>query len=691
MVIRLKKMIFSSLTVFLSLSLSIPQASAAKREMAKPEVEYRVKGKLTVNGKEFKDLNGNGKLDPYENWQLSDDERVKDLVSQMTLEERAGMLLIPEFPEFKEGKLVLPNKMINQNTRYFIYREFPNADVIANYNNQLQEAAEESRLGIPAIVISNPRNHSDAPSIPEDFDMDKSGQFSYWPSPLGLAATRDLDLIAEFAKIASKEYRAVGIRKLFGYSADVATDPLWPRIDETFGEDPQIISDIIFRVVKGFQGDILNENSVTTTTRHYPGGGAREKGKDPHFEEGRYNIYPTEGSLKRIHLPPFRAAIEADTTSIMPYYAYPSNESAEQGLPHFSEDQQFEEVGFAYNKGFIDDYLRKELGFLGYVNSDTSTIIDKAWGVQNLSVEARFAKALNAGTNIFSGTANPAPIVNAVKQGLVDEQKVNRSVTYLLTEMMKLGLFENPYVDPKKSLEVVNNPASQERADLAHRKSVVLLRNENSLLPLTTEKIKGVKLYVEVFPGGDNGKNTQQLKEKIRKYDAGITITERLEDATHAFVWVKPKQNLLKRKPTLTIGPDTGIDNVNRIMEIQKKVPTITAINMRSPWLINEIEPNAAAVIATFGVKTEAVVDVIRGKFNPTGKLPFTLPANQKAVDNEIGDIPGFLEVPSYVYRAKNGDEYGYKFGLSYGSETNARSSIIDELKKGIAEVIIEN
>jgi len=272
-------------------------------------------------------------------------------------------------------------------------------------------------------------------------------------------------------------------------------------------------------------------------------------------------------------------------------------------LPHFSATKQFEEVGFAINKPFID-YLRKELRFLGYVNSDTSAILDKAWGAKNLSVEQRFAKALNAGTNIFSGVTNPTPIVNAVKQGLVSEARVNRSVTYLLTEMMKLGLFENPYVDPKKALAVVDNPASQQRADLAHRKSVVLLRNGNNVLPFSDTKIGKIKLYVEAFPGGTNGENTQELKETIRKYDAKITITDQLEGATHALVWVKPKQDFMKRKPTLTIGPDTGITNVNRIIEIQKKVPTVTAINMRSPWLINQIEPNAAAVISTFGVKT---------------------------------------------------------------------------------------
>ena len=200
MKVRLRKILSTSLAVFLSVSLFIPQAKAVNKQNVQPEMEYRVKGKLSVNGKEFKDLNGNGKLDPYENWQLSDDERVKDLVSQMTLEEKAGLLIIPEFPKFEAGKLVLPNKMINQTTRYFIFRESPSADVIANYNNQLQEAAENTRLGIPVVIISNPRNHSEALTAAGGLNMDQPGQFSFWPGPLGLAATRDLDLIAEFSQ-----------------------------------------------------------------------------------------------------------------------------------------------------------------------------------------------------------------------------------------------------------------------------------------------------------------------------------------------------------------------------------------------------------------------------------------------------------------------------------------------------------
>ena len=453
-------------------------------------------------------------------------------------------------------------------------------------------------------------------------------------------------------------------------------NPLWSRILETFGESPKLIADINYTLIKGFQGEELDENSVSLTTKHFPGGGARFLGRDPHFKEGNFNIYPTKGSLQKYHLPPFIAAIEAGTTSILPYYAYPSNQSADQGLPPFNENQQFEEVGFIFNKPFITDLLREKLGFKGYVNSDTGAAVDMAWGVEDLSLEERIAKALDAGANIFSGQKDPQPIINAVEQGLVGEEKINQSVAYLLTEMMNLGLFENPYVDPKRALEVVNNPASKEKADVAHRKSIVLLRNDQNLLPLNDKKIKDIKLYVESFPAGEQNANTIAFRKTIQKYDPDITLTDRLEEATHALVWIKPKQDLLSRPPSISIGPETHIHNKNRIIEIQKTVPTITVIDFSSPWLIQEIEPNAAAVIGTFGVKTEALMDVIRGKFNPTGKLPLTIPASPEAVANEKGDVPGFDEAPSYVYQAKSGDKYGYGFGLSYNTEHKEAKSI---------------
>ena len=550
MKLKRKKVLNSMCTILLSFLIVVPTVNAKDDH---PKVLAQVKETLTVNGKVFKDLNSNGKLDDYENWELSVEKRVADLISQMTLEEKAGLMMIPEFQDIEGSKMQQPDNLIDQHARYFIYRKTPSADVIAETNNQLQERTEGTRLGIPAVLISNPRNHyttiADISNLEEAEDYyitakDEPGQFTIFPDSLGLAATRDLNLVREFAQIARKEWTSSGLRKMYGYNADVATQPLWSRILETFGESPKLIADINYTLIKGFQGEELDENSVALTTKHFPGGGPRFLGRDPHFEEGNFNIYPTKGSLQKYHLPPFIAAVEAGTTSILPYYAYPSNQSADQGLPPFNENQQFEEVGFIFNKPFITDLLREKLKFKGYVNSDTGAAVGMAWGVKDMPIEARVAKALEAGANIFSGQKDPQPIIKAVEQGLVSEEKINRSVAYLLTEMMNLGLFENPYVDPKRALEVVNDPASKEKADVAHRKSIVLLRNDQNLLPLNDKKIKDIKLYVESFPAGEQNANTIEFKETIQKYDPDITLTDRLEEATHALVWIKPKQDL---------------------------------------------------------------------------------------------------------------------------------------------------
>jgi beta-glucosidase len=670
------------------------------------KVEARVKNMITVNGNEFRDLNGNGVLDPYENWELPVEERVKDLVSRMTLEEKAGLMTISSqfmpnsnrmfgyrgeqitdesgtlnetevvittnfFSKPGDETYVLKKPLLNKagttkgildlNLRYFIIRDNPPAAQLAEWINKIQEVAEGSRLGIPVVMVSNPRNHKG--NLAHGF-MEASGEFSLWPGELGLAATADAETVREFAEIAAKEWRASGITKGYAYMADIATDPLWMRYNGTFGEDPELVAELIKAVIEGFQGKELGTESVSLTTKHFPGGGARHKGHDPHYKWGSFNPYPTPGSLYKYHIPPFKAAIEAGSTSIMPYYSYPSNENSEQQL---KDGEKFEEVGFAFNKKIIKDILRDELGFKGYINSDTGIINMMPWGVEDITIEERYAKALKAGVNIFSDEADPTTLINTVKQGLVSEELFDQSVTFLLTEMMKLGLFENPYVNPELAQKIAKDPASQAKADEAHRKSVVLLRNENQLLPLTDDKIKDVKLYVEVLTKTDAQGQTNLLKESIRNHDRAITVVDNEEEATLALLFVAP--SAVEDRPDspllVALAPETGVD-VSRIKEIEGKLPTIVTINMLNPWLIGDIEPEAGAVLSTFGIKYEALLDVIRGRFNPTGKLPFTLPANQEVLDEAPGDIPGYDKGSEYIYKDKEGHEYKFGFGLSY-------------------------
>ncbi|MEH7014131.1 glycoside hydrolase family 3 N-terminal domain-containing protein [Neobacillus niacini] len=703
---KIKKAAVLSAGALMLSSLVIPYASADRGNENKaavktvPQLSVTSKEVLTVNGKEYKDLNNNGKLDKYENWELPVNARVKDLVKQMTLEEKAGMMLISshymgnsrscpdtvgsltceqdtettinrwsvpgqQFYEFNPPivEASAATKGIQErNLRYLIIRDNPSAKDLATWINELQEIAEDTRLGIPVVMTSNPRNH--AGNLAFGFS-EASGQFSVWPGELGLAATRDAELVKEFGQIAAKEWTSTGIRKGYMYMADVVTDPLWNRINGTFGEHPDLASEMIYAVIKGFQGEELGTDSVSLTTKHFPGGGARQDGHDPHYEWGKFNPYPTEGSLYKYHLPSFKAAIAAGTTSIMPYYAYPSNEYS---VPQLKNGEEFEEVGFAYNKRLITDLLRKELKFQGYINSDTSIIYAMPWGVENLTKPERYAKAINAGTDIVSGEADPTDLIKAVKDGLIKEKRIDEAVSRLLTEMMELGLFENPYVNPDQAQQIADDPASQAKADEAHRKSIVLLRNDQDTLPLKDENVQDIKLYVEVFSSGTSASTrTADLKKSITQYDPSIQVVDNLEDATHALVYAIP--NTVADRPdvplSVALGAETGI-NVERIKEIEEAVPTILTVNMTSPWLIGEIEENAAATLAVFGVKAEALVDVIRGKFAPTGKLPFTIPANQEAVDNNNGDVPGYDEDPSYVYRDKDGNAYGFDFGLTY-------------------------
>ncbi|MDR7304338.1 glycoside hydrolase family 3 protein [Haloactinomyces albus] len=635
---------------------------------------------IEVEGKRFRDLNGNGRLDPYENWHLPAKVRAADLVRRMTLEEKAGLMQISS--ERSRGQSSSPSptgeavaSIERRHLRYLIIRDDPTAEVLATRANEYQEIAEGTRLGIPVVFTSNPRNHINGEGT---FGVSEAGgEFSTWPGELGLAATRDPALVKEFAQVAAAEWRASGIHKMYGYMADTATDPRWTRVSGTFGEHPGLAADMTTAIVEGFQGEELGKGSVSLTIKHFPGGGARSGGRDPHFAWGQNQLWPTEGSLSKYHLPPFQAAIEAGTTSIMPYYSKPVNEGSAQQLPKhlwYSEDQQFEEVAFAYNKSLLQGLLRDEMGFSGYVNSDSGVIDGKPWGVENLTEPERYAKAVKAGTNLFSDTNEPAPLIEAVNTGLLSESDLDPSVTFLLTEMFELGLFEDPYVDPQRAQRIADDPESQAKADKAHRKSVVLLRNDQDLLPITDKDVTDVKLYVEAFTEEGAAKASTALAERIAEYDPSITIVDTPEEATHALLSVRPSLSVFEDDtrgdpPSVELGKDsdTGID-VERIRALQSRVEnTILQINMGNPWLINEIEPGADAVLATFSVKPEAIVDVLRGEYAPTGKLPLTVPAGKEAVESNASDVPGYAERPGYAYVDSAGNTYEYGFGLSYG------------------------
>ena len=658
---------------------AVAQTSPDKKQ---PFLGHRSAKLINVGKLQFKDLNRNGKLDAYEDWRLSNDARAKNLLSQMSVEQKVGFMLISttrlkndrsfdtqrstdsissDFNEedqvqsmnmFTRKPLPLPMMMAAGTTkgvtqfhlRHFILRANASTAITAAWANKLQALCEADGLGIPAIIASNPRNH-----ITKDASIGLSvgtTSFSTWPGELGLSATRDLKLIHEFADIARQEWAAVGLRKGYMYMADLATEPRWQRVEGTFGENAEWVAKMMHEIVTGFQGTKLSSSSVALTTKHFPGGGAGVGGQDPHFSWGKYEHFP--GKMFQNNLIPFKAAIKASTSAIMPYYSIP------QGT-------QYEEIAYAYNKPVITGLLRDSLGFKGIINSDTGPIEMMPWGAENLSIKERYKKTLEAGVNLYSGSADPTPLLETVKSGMVDIKLVDNSVYRLLMEKFELGLFENPYVDEKKAAAFVGNPALQAKADLAMRKSIVLLRNENKALPIKQK----TKVYFETYFQKRGAPSANNVFQPL-KNNHDIEFVKTPEEADMILLWITPGSKSLfeSNGSPIYLSLSKNAVDINYINALAAKKPTILAVNYTNPWVIDEIyneqtKKHFAGVLATFGTTTDALLDIITGKFKPSGKMPFTTPISEDQAQQQLSDVPGYLK----------GKQYGlfwYDEGLQY-------------------------
>ena len=605
---------------------------------------------VEVSGLRFADLNRNGSLDPYEDWRLSPASRAGDLVSRMTLAEKAGTLMHGTAPSSGDlgrgqGYDLAKFEALNRDRHVtsVITRLSGTPRQLAEADNALQTVARGSRLGVPVTVSTDPRNHfqfTEGASV-------TGGGFSQWPEVLGFAAIGDPAVTRRFAEIARQEYRAVGIQMALSPQADLSTEPRWPRINGTFGEDPVLAGLMTGAYVEGFQNGVtgLNPDSVITVVKHWVGYGASADGFDGHNYYGRLSRLDDAGFA--LHVRPFLDAFAAKVAGVMPTYNILEGVSV-NGSP-------LEQVGVGFNAVLLTDILRGQYGFDGVILSDWGITRDcnsacrtnvppqqprdiaMPWGVEDLSITERFAKGLNAGLDQFGGVEETELLVDAVSDGLVTEARIDQSVRRVLIQKFELGLFENPFVDADHAEKVLGSSAFQSEADAAQRRALVVLERSGPNLAV------GSKVFLK-------GVSPEAAEA------AGLIPVATLADADAVVIRIGAPHEILhpdsffgsrQHEGRLDFAPDSP-DLAAIVKANASAKPTYLSVYLDRPAVLTQVNALADVLLGDFGASDAAVLDVLMGRARGEGRLPFALPSSMASVEDQSPDQPDDLDTPLY-------------------------------------------
>lgn len=616
-----------------------------------PYVEVRSARIIEVEGLRFRDLNHNGQVDAYEDWRLTPSERAADLTARMNLHEKAG-LLVHASPPTVEGGLRTPwdlpgviAMIHDKDIRYLIHR-VSGTDVraLAEASNSAQAAAEDSRLGIPLTISSDPRNH-----FQTTFGLSvAAGAFTQWPETTGFAAIGDVDLVRRFGEIAASEYRAIGLRMALSPMADLSTEPRWPRISGTFGDDPAVVSAMAGAYIEGFQGGRsgLGPTSVAAVVKHWVGYGAQPEGYDAHNPYGRDIAFPA-GRFQD-HVDAFSGAFSANVAGVMPTYAVPPEDLLVEGRPA-------ERVAAGFSRQMITELLRGRYGFKGVVITDWKITDDcpKAciegtldyksvgmpWGVEGLSKPERFAKALEAGVDQFGGVADTEVIIDLVRSGRIAEARLDQSVQRLLLHTFELGLFENPYVDPDRAVDLVGTAEHKSEALAAQVRSLVLLENREAMLPLAAASQK-VWLW-KVSPEVAAAHGYVVVDDPAQADLALIRIAAPFTSHPEYFFGQRHHEGSLD-------FPDDNAD-FQALQRAAAHTRTVVSVYLDRPAILTRIRPLATALIGEFGASDEAFFTFIAGSVTPSATLPFELPSSMAEVEIQAPDAGSDTDRPLYV------------------------------------------
>ena len=688
---------------------------------------------LTVDRFAFKDLNRNGVLDPYEDWRLPAETRAKDLAAQLSIEEIAGLMLYSGHQAVRGPEITDPQKKFleEDNLRAVLVTTVESPETAARWNNNVQAFVEALGHGIPANNSSDPRNETAATA---EFNLGSGGKISLWPTPLGLAATFDPELVGKFGRIASEEYRALGIATALSPQIDLATEPRWSRFNGTFGEDPDLDTDMARAYVDGFQTtpgakDGWGLKSVNAMVKHWPSGGPEEAGRDAHFNYGKFAVYP--GGAFETHLRAFtEGAFKLDggtgkATAVMPYYTI-----------SYGIDPSGDNVGNNFSKYIITDLLREKYGYDGVVCTDWGVTNDnraiesfdgKCWGVEGLSVAERHFEVIKAGVDQFGGNNDKGPVLKAyqmwVKQFGEESARARfeASAVRLLMNSFRTGLFENPYVEPAASAALVGNPDFMQAGYEAQVKSVVMVKNHGQALPRKKSKVFVPERYFPQTPGmfglsmGAPGHWDYPIdKALVEKYfdwavepeeadfalvvieepkaGSGYDVNDRKKGGNgyvpislqyrpykaeyarkESIAGGDPKEDFTNRSykgKTVTTYNEKDLDLVMLTKKQMGDKPVIVVVRATRPVVLSELEPYADAVLIAFGVQNQAVLDLVSGAAEPSGLLPMQFPADMRTVEEQQEDVPHDMR----PLVDADGNAWDFAYGLNW-------SGVIDDAR----------
>lgn len=651
----------------------------------------------------------------YKNPAFSIQDRVADLLSRMTLEEKVEQIAGSRGPVH----LIDPTGTFTDETASALFRQFQNPDTslpakrAAILRNGVQRyLREKTPLGIPRMFMGEGLH---------GFMEDTSTSF---PQALGLASTWDPALVHRVFTAVGDEAGAAGADQVFSPVLDIARDPRWGRTEETYGEDPYLVSRMGVAAITGLQGDTFNidRHHVLATMKHFAVHGQPEGGTNT--APGNYS----ERIIRENFLVPFEAAVkEARVGSVMASY----NEI--DGIPSH------------INHWLLGTVLRQEWGFNGYVTSDGAGL-QMLVGVHHVAADnadaARLAIAAGVDYDLSDGSVYRT-LIDQVTRGIVPESELDQAVSRVLATKFRLGLFDNPYVDPDYADRTTNSAEHRALALKAAQEVVVLLKNDKNLLPLDANKIKTIAVIgpnaAGIHLGGysRNPAHSVSILQGIRDrvgpnvkvlYAEGCKITDappdwhgwfandvKLIDPATQMADVHAAAALAKKADVAILvvgenestnreawaenhlGDRDSLDLLGAQHELVKEVvetgtPTIVLLINGRPLSINYISEHVPAILEGWYLGQEggtAAANVIFGDVNPGGKLPITFP-------HSVGDLPDFYNHKpsanrSYAFGTRK-PLYPFGFGLSYTtfSFDNLRVEPSQIVNGGSAKVTVD-